>query len=163
MPGSFPLDWDRQKIIGPASKESGAAGLPLVIGGTKRRINITCSRPGLQRVPDEGSLYAPHLVEPSPSELKSTIKHDSTSEIVRKTGLVGNGIGPERGERQPSRRRGRAFGMRRSRDRGMEQPHLQQVILATALNLVRAVAWLEGEPLAKTRTSKFAALLALAA
>ena len=40
----------------------------------------------------------------------------------------------------------------------MEKTHLQHVIIATALNLVRTVAWLEGEPLAKTRPSKFAAL-----
>ena len=36
------------------------------------------------------------------------------------------------------------------------------MIIATALNLVRVVAWLEGEPLAKTRTSKFVALALVA-
>jgi transposase len=40
--------------------------------------------------------------------------------------------------------------------------HLQHLIIATAINLVRVLAWLEERPLAKTRTSKFAAL-ALAA
>jgi len=52
----------------------------------------------------------------------------------------------------------RAFGMRRSRYRGMEKTHLQHLIIATAINLARVLAWLEEEPLAKTRTSKFAAL-----
>jgi hypothetical protein len=52
--------------------------------------------------------------------------------------------------------------MRRSRYRGIEKTHLQHVSIATALNLVRTVAWWEGEPLAKTRTSKFAALALVA-
>lgn len=56
----------------------------------------------------------------------------------------------------------RAFGMRRSRYRGIEKTHLQHMIIATALNLARTLAWLDEIPLAKTRTSKFAAL-ALAA
>ncbi|HLZ61781.1 MAG TPA: transposase, partial [Ktedonosporobacter sp.] len=53
----------------------------------------------------------------------------------------------------------RAFGMRRSRYRGMPKTHLQHSMIATALNVVRVLAWLDGEPLAPTRTSKFAALL----
>ena len=52
----------------------------------------------------------------------------------------------------------RAFDMRRSRYRGMEKTHLQHLVIATAINLVRVLAWSEGKPLAKTRTSKFAAL-----
>ena len=52
----------------------------------------------------------------------------------------------------------RAFGMRRSRYRGMEKTHLQHLIIATAINLVRVLAWSEGKPFAKTRTSRFAAL-----
>jgi transposase len=48
--------------------------------------------------------------------------------------------------------------MRRSRYRGMEKTHLQHLIIATVLNLVRVLAWSEGKALAKTRTSRFAAL-----
>lgn len=53
----------------------------------------------------------------------------------------------------------RAFGMRQSRYRGMQKTHLQHTMIATAINVVRTLAWLDEEPLAKTRTSKFAALL----
>jgi Transposase DDE domain len=52
----------------------------------------------------------------------------------------------------------RAFGMRRSRYRGMQKTHFQHLMCATCINLVRALAWLEGQPLAQTRTSRFAAL-----
>jgi transposase len=56
----------------------------------------------------------------------------------------------------------RAFGLRRSRYRGQEKTHLQHLVTATVINLVRTLAWLEGESLAKTRTSKFAALALVA-
>jgi hypothetical protein len=40
----------------------------------------------------------------------------------------------------------------------MEKTHLQHLICATVINLVRTLAWIDGKPLARTRTSKFAAL-----
>ena len=52
----------------------------------------------------------------------------------------------------------RAFGLRRSRYRGMDKTHLQHLVSAAVINLVRTLDWLDGKPLAKTRTSKFAAL-----
>jgi len=56
----------------------------------------------------------------------------------------------------------RAFGMRRSRYRGTKKTHLQHLVCATALNVVRTLAWLDETPLEKTRVSRFEAL-ALAA
>ena len=56
----------------------------------------------------------------------------------------------------------RAFGMRRSRYRGMQKTHFQHLMCATCLNLVRALAWLEGQQLAQTRISRFAALALIA-
>src|SRR5215813_8802166 len=52
----------------------------------------------------------------------------------------------------------RAFGLRRSRYRGLEKTHLQHVATAAAIPIDRLVAWLEERPRAKTRTSRFAAL-----
>jgi len=49
----------------------------------------------------------------------------------------------------------RAFGMRRSRYIGQEKTHLQHLSIAAALNLVRIVAWLDGDELAPTRVSAF--------
>ena len=55
----------------------------------------------------------------------------------------------------------RAFGMRRSRYIGLARTHLQQVLIATAMNLVRVVAWrTESRPM-KPRASPFAALVSL--
>ena len=54
----------------------------------------------------------------------------------------------------------RAFGLRRTWYRALEKTHLQHVATAAAMNLDRVIAWQEGRPLAKTRTSHFAALAA---
>lgn len=52
----------------------------------------------------------------------------------------------------------RAFGLRRARYVGLAKTHLQHIVTATAINLTRAVAWLNEEPRAQTRRSRFAAL-----
>jgi transposase len=54
----------------------------------------------------------------------------------------------------------RAFGLRRSRYIGQAKTHLQHLLTASAINLVRFAAWKAGVPHAKTRTSRFAALKA---
>jgi len=54
----------------------------------------------------------------------------------------------------------RAFGLRRARYRGLAKTRLQHAATAAALNLDRIAAWLEGRPLAPTRASRFAVLMA---
>ena len=49
----------------------------------------------------------------------------------------------------------RAFDLRRSRYVGLPKTHLQLLAIATAINLVRLVNWLDGIPLAPTRVSAF--------
>ena len=56
----------------------------------------------------------------------------------------------------------RAFGMRRSRYIGLAKTGLQQVCTAVAMNASRVVHWLNGRPRAKTRVTRFAALVAAA-
>ncbi|MGB3544959.1 IS1182 family transposase [Rubrivirga sp.] len=51
-----------------------------------------------------------------------------------------------------------ALGMRRARYRGREKTHLQHVATAAAMNLKRALAWLDGVPRSGTRVSHFARL-----
>jgi transposase len=54
----------------------------------------------------------------------------------------------------------RRCGLRQRRSIGHAKTHLQHVLTATALNLVRVAAWLEDVPRATTRRSAFAALAA---
>ena len=51
-----------------------------------------------------------------------------------------------------------SLGMRRSRYRGQDKTHFQNLATASAINVLRAVNWLIGKPKAKTRISHFAAL-----
>jgi transposase len=53
----------------------------------------------------------------------------------------------------------RAFGWRRARYLGPAQTHLQHILIATSMNLVRIGHWLAGERPAQTRQSRFAALM----
>ena len=50
--------------------------------------------------------------------------------------------------------------LRHARYIGLAKVHLQHLISAIALNLIRAIAWLADTPRAQTRTSAFAALMA---
>jgi transposase len=52
----------------------------------------------------------------------------------------------------------RSFDLRRSRYIGQAKTHLQHILIAAALNLVRFVNWIHEMPLALTRKSAFAAL-----
>jgi transposase len=45
--------------------------------------------------------------------------------------------------------------MRRSRSIGLAKTHLHHLGIAAAINVVRAVAWLDGDELAPTRVSAF--------
>ena len=48
--------------------------------------------------------------------------------------------------------------LRRSRYRGLQKTHLQEIAVATGINLLRAINFLNDQPIAKTRTSRFAKL-----
>jgi transposase len=52
----------------------------------------------------------------------------------------------------------RAFGLRQSRYRGLPKAHLQNIVIAAAINFDRLVNWLTDVPRAKTRISRFKAL-----
>jgi len=52
----------------------------------------------------------------------------------------------------------RAFAMRRSRYIGLAKTGLQQVCVAVGMNVLRVVHWLDGQPRARTRVTRFASL-----
>jgi transposase len=55
----------------------------------------------------------------------------------------------------------RALHLRRSRYIGLAKTHLQHVLTAAAMNLIRLGAWFAGTPLARTRQSAFTKLMTL--
>ena len=52
----------------------------------------------------------------------------------------------------------RGFGLRECRYIGFAKTHLQHILTATAINLVRLDDWVTGKKSAQTRISRFAAL-----
>ena len=54
----------------------------------------------------------------------------------------------------------RRSGLRQCRYRGLKKTQLQHVATAAALNVVRVVNYLDNKPVAQTRTSRFARLVA---
>jgi hypothetical protein len=54
----------------------------------------------------------------------------------------------------------RGYGLRQTRYIGKAKTHLHNIAVASTVNIVRGVAWLEGNPLEKTRVSRFTELAA---
>ncbi|WP_373331504.1 transposase [Salmonirosea aquatica] len=71
----------------------------------------------------------------------------------QRAGIEGTLSQAERGFGLPHRRTGR------SRYTGLTQTHLQNIFVATAINLYRLVDWLNEVPLTKTRQAAFVRLI----
>jgi len=157
---SFPVDWDAQKVSCPAGRDS-SSWTPTIDQHGNQVIRIKFSLKDCKPC----QLKA-HCTKAQRRALSIRVKeHYQALQAVR-----ARQKNPEFWEKYRSRsgiegtisQGVRAFGLRRSRYRGMNKTHLQHLVSAAVINLVRTLDWLDGKPLAKTRTSKFAAL-ALAA
>ena len=156
--GSFQFDWEAQKATCPAGRES-SSWTPAADRRDNQVIKIKFSVKECKLCP----LKAHCTTAPRRTISIRTQEHHQALQAVRARqketafweiyqirsgieGTISQGV--------------RAFGLRRSRYCGMQKTHLQHLVIATAINVVRFLAWSGGEPRAKTRTSKFAALIA---
>ena len=156
----FEVDWDARRVRCPQGKLSSAwspqvdqAGAPYVSVWFRRADCGACpARPLCTRAAHQ----ARHLKLPPRAEheaLKAARERLATKEgrrlHARRAGIEGTisqGV--------------RAFGLRRSRHRGLARTRLQHVATAAAVDLARLAAWFRAVPRAATRTSRFAALAA---
>ena len=156
----FEVDWERERVRCPQGNLSSAwsrqvdhAGTPYVSVMFRKTDCTACTaRPLCTRAEHQ----ARHLKLPPRAEheaLKAARERLATQEgrrcYARRAGIEGTisqGV--------------RAFGLRRSRYRGLARTHLQHVATAAAVNLERLAAWFRAVPCAATRTSRFAALAA---
>jgi transposase len=156
----FEVDWDKRQVRCPQGKLSSAWSPQLDQAGTSyisvwfRKADCAactarplCTRAGHQ---------ARHL------KLQPRAEHEALKAARER-------LATKEGQRRHARRAGiegtlaqgvRAFGLRRSRYRGLAKTHLQHVATAAAINLARLGAWFRAVPRATTRTSRFAALAA---
>jgi transposase len=156
----FEVDWAREQVRCPQGKRSAAwrpqrdqAGMPYISVVFRRADCGACpARPLCTRAKHQ----ARHL------KLQPRAEYEALQAARER-------LTTDAGRRRYARRAGiegslsqgvRAFGLRRSRYRGLAKTHLQHVATAAAINLERLAAWFQAIPRAATRTSRFAALAA---
>lgn len=154
----FEIDWDNQHAQCPAGQTS-QTWKPTRDRRGQQVIQVRFARATCQACPHQSSCtrtqkqgrtitlrpQAQHLALQQARHFQTTATfRDRYAQLAGIEGTLAQGI--------------RAFGLRRCRYIGQAKTHLQHVITATAMNIVRLVNWLHGVPFSATRCSHFAAL-----
>lgn len=154
----FKVDWDKQIVICPSGKQSISwlantypkNGVVWEARFAKKDCSPCQFREQCTRAQVEPRIIG--LQEREHHEALQDARTRQTTKEFRQQYAARAGI---EGTHEQAIRRS---GLRRSRYIGMAKTHLQHVLTAVALNLVRVGEWLAGTPIAKTRLSPFAAL-----
>ena len=156
----FLVDWDRHVVTCPAGKQS-ISWLPNTYPKNGMMWEVRFARkdctPCVHRSQCTKAKKEPRLLglqAREPYEALQVARQRQMTDAFRAQYAARAGI--ESTHEQAIRR----AGLRRCRYIGQAKTHLQHIITATAINLVRVAAWLEGIPRAKTRQSPVAALAA---
>lgn len=155
----FEIDWDKKQARCPLGRQSAywseyqkkEYARPVVLIRFRNEDCLNCaSRTKCVRNKKAGrSLQIPNremyqALEQTRKKLASDAGRSAYKKRAGIEGTISQGV-----------RRGT---LRRARYRGLEKTHLQEVATATAINIVRAVNFLNLKPVAKTRVSRFARL-----
>jgi transposase len=157
-PEQFVVDWDRQQVRCPQGHLStawwehggGQGSRPIIVEFAKHTCEMCPVRPSCTRAKHTG-----RRLRLPPQEQYEALQAAQTW------------YASEEGQQRYKQRAGvegtlsqgvRAFGLRRTRYWGVAKTHLQHVAIAAAINIDRIVAWLDGQPRAHTRLSRFAIL-----
>jgi DDE family transposase len=154
----FAVDWDRQRVTCPAGKQS-ISWLPKT--NPKSVILVEARFSGRDCTPCPlrscctRSKHEPRIIGLQAREyheaLQAARKRQDTAEF-RESYAARAGIEATHGQAV------RRCALRRCRYIGLAKTHLQHLISAAAINLVRIANWVNGIPTAQTRCSWFAAL-----
>jgi transposase len=155
----FLIDWEQQQVTCPEGHTS-SSWTPAIDNRTNEVIKIKFSTKDCQVCPSlrlctQSIRHVRRTVTIRPKEqydaLQARRQYETTQDFkalyATRAGIEGTisqGV--------------RTMGLRRSRYIGQERTHLQHVATAAAINIVRLIRWLNGEPHAKTRQSPFARL-----
>jgi transposase len=154
----FVVDWERQTVTCPVGKQSiswhrhtyPASGMAFEARFARQDCTPCASRSRCTRAKMEPRIIGLQTREPFEA-LQSARKRQTTPEFSQQY-AARSGI--EATHEQALRR----CGLRQSRYIGLAKTHLQHLITATAINLVRLSDWFAGLSPAPTRRSRFAAL-----
>jgi transposase len=156
--GSFAVNWDRQVVTCPAGKES-ISWLPNTYPESGMAFEARFARKDCTPCPFRAqctrSKQEPRIIGLLPREqheaLQAARRRQETEEFRQQYAAR---AGIEGTHEQAVRR----CGLRRCRYIGQAKAHLQHVLTATALNVIRLDDWWAGAPVSRTRCSRFAAL-----
>jgi transposase len=154
----FTVDWERQQVCCPQGKWAASwherveqDGSPYIVAAFRRQDCQAClARPLCTQAQQQGRqlrLPPQDQYEALTAARAWYASEEGIERYQRRAGVEGTlsqGV--------------RAFGLRRTRYRGLPKTHVQHIATAAAINIDRIVAWLDERPRAQTRTSRFAAL-----
>jgi transposase len=152
----FILDWDREVATCPAGHQSKSWGPDYHQGRTALKVRFSTSDCRPCPLKRQCTRSARRLLTLRPREEHETLEAARVREAQptfareyqRRAGIEGTisaGV--------------RVLHLRRSRYIGLAKTHLQHVLTAAAMNLIRISAWLSGTSLAQTRQSAFTKLM----
>lgn len=154
----FHIDWKAKRVTCPEGKVS-ASWKSRVLGDDRAYIQARFSgrdctvceaKERCTRGPQRGVSFLPQAQYEALQQARAVhSSKDGQERYKRRAGIEGTLSQGVRG-----------FGLRRSRYRGLAKTHLQNVAIASAINIDRLVNWLNGVAVTKTRISCFAALKA---
>jgi transposase len=156
--GSFEVDWEEEVVTCPAGKKS-ISWLPNTYPQSGMAFEARFARkdctPCSFRAQCTRSKQEPRIIGLLPREqhevLQAARRRQETEEFRRQYAAR---AGIEGTHEQAVRR----CGLRRCRCIGQAKAHLQHVLTAAALNVIRLDDWWAGAPVSRTRCSRFAAL-----
>jgi transposase len=156
----FLVDWDRHVVTCPMGKQSISwlpntypkNGLVWEVRFARKDCTPCVHRSQCTKAKQEPRILG--LQAREHHEALQAARQHQTTDVFRHQYAARAGI---EGTHEQAIRR---CGLRQSRYIGLAKTHLQHIITATAINVVRVAAWLEGTPRANTRRSAFAALAA---
>lgn len=150
----FKLDWDNEQTICPEGKVSTCWST------TKKNDDYITA---VFSSKDCGSCPTKHLCIKGETVTRRTVNFPSKEKYEAKQALLSR-LETDDGKALYDRRAGvegtvsqgvRGTGLRKSRYRGLDKTHLQQVAGAAAMNIFRLAEWLDEGELARTRKSNF--------
>jgi transposase len=156
--GNFVVDWDRQVVTCPAGKES-ISWLPNTYPKNGMVFEARFARRDCTPCPFRARCTKSEK-EPRIIGLQAREHHEALQGARREQKTEGfrtryaARAGIEGTHEQAIRR----CGLRQCRYIGQAKVHLQHVLTATAINVIRLSDWWEGKPVAGTRCSRFSAL-----
>ena len=151
----FQVDWQKQQVICPQGQRSVSWSVQSqrIEAGFARHTCAACAcRPDCTHATSAGRVV--HLRPQAASEALQARRAEQQTPEFRQQYATRAGI--EATHSQGVRR----MGLRRSRYDGLPKTHLQHVLTAVAINLVRLDAWLLGKPPGATYQSPLALLAA---